>query len=166
MATLPLRNGGVVRLDAEDAERFGGLGWRQDAQGYVLRSVWIPGPARGQRGYSSRISLHRSILDAPPDLCVDHADGDLLNCTRANLRLCTRAENSRNLHTTRGSSRFRGVTFHKQAGRWQAALMTGGRNYHLGLFEDETAAARAYDTAARHHFGAFASPNFATGVTS
>ena len=47
------------------------------------------------------------------------------------------------------SSRFTGVTWHKQDERWQAAIKIDGRSIHLGHFEDETEAARKYDELAR-----------------
>lgn len=48
-----------------------------------------------------------------------------------------------------GTSRFRGVTRHRD-GRWVAQVQTGGLNRHLGLFADEeTAAATAHEARRR-----------------
>jgi thiamine monophosphate synthase len=47
------------------------------------------------------------------------------------------------------SSRFIGVTRHQKDKKWQAAIKVGGRSIHLGHFETEVAAAKAYDKEAR-----------------
>jgi hypothetical protein len=41
-------------------------------------------------------------------------------------------------------SRYQGVHWVVAAGKWRAAMMVGGRNTHVGLFDDEADAARAY----------------------
>eukprot|EP01045_Picozoa_sp_COSAG04_P017495 COSAG04_NODE_1550_length_6380_cov_2.250597_8_plen_515_part_00 len=46
------------------------------------------------------------------------------------------------------SSAHRGVSRHKATGKWEAAISIGGKQQHLGLFEDEAAAAAAYQRAA------------------
>jgi hypothetical protein len=48
----------------------------------------------------------------------------------------------------------------KRAGRWAAYLNQRGNSRHLGLFDDEHQAARAYDAAAAAEYGQFAKLNF------
>ncbi len=43
------------------------------------------------------------------------------------------------------TSRFFGVYWDKQARRWHAAVWGGGKMHHIGLYDDEVAAARGVD---------------------
>lgn len=47
--------------------------------------------------------------------------------------------------------------------KWTASIHVDGRHIHLGYFDDEIAAAYAYDAAAIRYQGEFASPNFING---
>jgi hypothetical protein len=69
--------------------------------------------------------------------------------------------------TTRSSSdggklsRFRGVTWHRKSKSWMAQIKHEGRVICLGYFaDDEVAAAKAYDAAARKYRGSDAECNF------
>ena len=48
-----------------------------------------------------------------------------------------------------GPSAFVGVSWNKTSRKWVARIRHGGKNQHLGYFDDEREAARAVDTAAR-----------------
>jgi hypothetical protein len=110
-------------------------------------------------GRRTTVLLHRMILRPPnaSGLVVDHANRNGLDNTRANLRVCTRAENMRNRRgANRGSaSGFRGVTRHRQSGKWQAHSRMDGHSIHLGLFDTAEAAARAFDQWADEFYGEF-----------
>jgi len=103
--------------------------------------------------------LHRILLNAAPKTIVDHINGDSLDNRRANLRICTHAENLRNRKKHRNStSRFKGVTRHRN--KWQACISFNKRLFYLGLFESEREAAAIYDAYARKLHGEFARLNF------
>lgn len=91
---------------------------------------------------------------------VDHINGDKLDNRAVNLRPCTNAENLRNGLSRGGSSRFKGVCFHKQNKNWISSITLNGKTTHLGSFESEVDAAIAYDKAAKEMHGKFARTNF------
>ena len=46
------------------------------------------------------------------------------------------------------SSKHRGVSWRKDISQWEARIKVAGKNEHLGYFDDEAEAARAFDTRA------------------
>jgi hypothetical protein len=98
-------------------------------------------------------------MDAQPGEEVDHRDLNGLNNQKYNLRKCTHAENSRNRIATSASG-FKGVSWHKRRGKWEAHIRMHGRKRYLGSFDNPVLAARCYDVAARRLFGSFARTNF------
>ena len=44
-----------------------------------------------------------------------------------------------------GTTNFKGVSWNKLKNKWVAAIMIDGKTTHLGYFDDEETAARAYD---------------------
>ena len=106
------------------------------------------------------VLLHREIMNAVPGLEVDHINGNTLDCRRLNLRLCTHKQNLANQKKQSGrSSQFKGVSFSKSRGKWEAYIKTDGKKKHLGRFDTEEAAAYAYDLEAFRLFGWFAKLN-------
>jgi hypothetical protein len=73
-------------------------------------------------------------------------------------------DESRNDYDTRDghkyTSKYRGVSWNKSSSKWQADIRHTGKSHHLGWFDDEQDAARAYDRAARAHHGGKATLNF------
>ncbi len=146
---IALSGGGYAWVDAADYEWLNRYHWRL-VNGY---------PSRREK--QREVLMHRLIMQPPAGMVVDHIDGNRCNACRSNLRICTRAENQCNQRKRRaGLSRFKGVTFQKPLGKWMAHYRFKGRLHHLGYFDDEAEAARAYDHAAVRVFGEFACVNF------
>ena len=88
---------------------------------------------------------------------IDHKDLDRDNNAFENLREATCPQNCANqgIRSTNKTG-FKGVSKHKQTGRFQAACS----GEYLGLFDDPRQAAMRYDAAARERHGEFARTNF------
>jgi hypothetical protein len=91
----------------------------------------------------------------------DHKDRNGLNNRRNNLRPATRQQQQANhkKHSDGITSRYRGVSLHKQTNKYRATIVFNDKQKHLGLFIEEADAARAFNKAAKELFGEFASLN-------
>jgi hypothetical protein len=94
---------------------------------------------------------------------VDHINGDIYDNRRSNLRLCTNAENIRNAQKRcikKATSKFKGVGFDSNRNRWRATITVDWKTKHLGYFDSEEDAAKAYDIASEKYHGEFGRKNF------
>ncbi len=159
MKEIPLTQGKVAFVDDEDYELVTQFSWQavKDPNSWYARAH-VPSASPPHR----KIRLHRLLLGALPGEEVDHWNGNGLDCQKLNLRLATHTQNQQGFRTKSGNctSRYRGVIWDALRFKWRASIRANGKQVHLGRFENETEAAKAYDTAAFTHFGEFASPNF------
>lgn len=84
------------------------------------------------------------------------------NYQPSNCRWATRRQqmyNVRKRNSSNNTSEYKGVIQHRPE-KWRAIITLKGKPKHLGVFDSEIAAAKAYDKAARKHFGEFAFLNF------
>ena len=117
-------------------------------EGSVAGSVLKDGYVRisiDYRIYSAHRLAWLYVNGSWPAGDIDHVDGDPSNNRFANLRDVSRAENNRNkgLHSN-NTSGLPGVSFHKQAQRWQAFISVDGRQRHVGYYDTPEAAHAAY----------------------
>lgn len=95
-----------------------------------------------------------------PSAFMDHRDGNRKNNRINNLREANLSQNSRNCSSRRKStSKYLGVSWHSGKKKWEARISDGTRSHHLGTFDDEFDAARAYNTTALKIHGQFARLN-------
>ena len=160
MKTIPLHNGMVAIVDDEDYETLAfGRAWQAQKSKtgfYAARSKW--GKAKSTKEY-----MHRTIMRAKKGQYVDHISGNGLDNRKANMRLCSNQENSRNQRKRAGSSAYKGVSWYKKRQCWRAHIVVDNRQLHLGYHPTEIEAAVAYDAAAAKLFGDFARTNGVRG---
>lgn len=146
--TIPLGNGFYTYVDAADYEWLSQWTWS------------LIGGYAGRFAKGRAIMMHREIMQTPEGLVVDHKNQNRLDNTRKNLWNCTYSDNAYNRRRKRNaSSRFRGVGYAKDRGKYRAQVCNGGK-INLGYFEDEIEAARAHDHKAVEVFGDAAKLNF------
>lgn len=117
-----------------------------------------------QNGKDGTLQMHRLILGlGSGDLRhIDHANHDGLDNRRCNFRLATPAQNNANSRKQRRitTSQYKGVAWRRREQQWCAGIGVHGKKLWLGYFDNESEAARAYDSAAVQFFGEYALLNF------
>ena len=104
--------------------------------------------------------LHRLIFFIvngylPP--MVDHKDRDVNNNDPSNLRAANRGENTINSEArSDNTSGYKGVTWHKNVGKWHSSVFKNGKRYYCGVYDCKHEAAKAYNEKAKELFGEFA----------
>jgi HNH endonuclease len=114
---------------------------------------------------SGKKLLHRVILGAKAGQIVDHINGDGLDNRRSNLRITTHQGNKANSHHGKYTSKFIGVSKVEDVKRkkpFRVMAKKDGKKIHLGYFEYEIDAAKAYDIYAIEIYGDLAVTNFST----
>lgn len=159
MKEIPMSNKPdvVAWVDDDDYERLSKHRWRAKGDRstfYAYTDIYV-GDKR------KMVSMHSMVINLEGKPQVDHIDHNGLNNQKTNLRAATHAENQRNRGKEKGNtSGFKGVSWHKGAGKWQASIRIDGKLVNMGVWETKEEAARAYDRAAKSKHGAFAKLNF------
>lgn len=155
MIAVPLTQGYEAFIDPEDMERVAQYKWSLSYSGKASdqnQKLYARGLKAG-RFYL----LHRLILNAPRGIQVDHIDGDGLDCTHSNLRLCSRSQNEQNRgKNSNNKSGYKGVCWSKRKSKWVAQIDVRGKHFFLGHFQKPEDAAEAYRQAALKLHGEFA----------
>ena len=113
-------------IDVCDIQKVKYHKWRL-SHGHVVTGL----PSKGQQRDLSHI-----VLDIPKDdyVVVDHINGDQLDNTRGNLRICSQGENVLNKRfMSNNTSGFIGVSYKKDRDRYDPEIRFGYTRCHLGM---------------------------------
>lgn len=123
---------------------------RRRSDGYVTVKLY------GRHYQAARLAWACMKGEWPPGE-VDHINGVPSDNRMENLRQATHQQNAMNRRRrSDNTSGYKGVSFNKQAGKWQATICISGRNCYLGLFASAEEAAAAYQAAAPQFHDQFA----------
>jgi hypothetical protein len=144
--------------------------WRVDGRGRFMRVGARAGTIKKKRGHR-QICIDQVIYMSGPlawfymtgrwsRRLINHINGKPADDRWSNLR---EADHSQNAATSRKQQRkkpklvpFKGVTWDRLRGQYQAAIKVNYRMMHLGRFDRSEAAHAAYCAAAKKYFGEFA----------
>ncbi len=152
---IPLTQGKCAIVDDGDYE------WLCQYKWYAMRCGNVYYAGRNAKGKNKKpIYMHREILNVPQGVETDHVNGDGLDNRERNMRICTKQENQFNMKSYKaGSSKYKGVCWHKRIEKWHAQIRHNGKRIYLGVFDKENDAANAYNVKATELFGEFARLN-------
>lgn len=110
-------------------------------------------------GKGKKTALHVLIMNPPPEMQVDHRDGNTLNNRRENLRLATPMQNAQNRKIGRSNTLgYKGIFIRK--GKFGVQLVSNKKSYNGGkLFDTIEEAALRYNELALIYHGEFARLN-------
>ena len=161
MKEIQLTQGKVTLVDDGDYEWLSQWKWYADKSSEKKTPVAIR-THKTSDGKRTSILMHRVIMNITnQEIQVDHIDGNKLNNQKNNLRVCDNRHNHFNMSLYKtNTSGFKGVYWHRKAGKWVAQIYRDKKHYYLGCFDFLLEAALAYDKAAIDLFGDFAKLNF------
>lgn len=154
MKTIELTQGFSCVVDDEDYNELIKHSWCIGNDGYACRGI------RLGDGTSRLVRLHRQVmgLTLGDGKQLDHINRNRLDNRKSNLRLCTSSQNQHNKpRPVNNTSNYKGVTWHKIGGKWQAQIMVNKKYKYLGLFKTAELAYEAYCKAALELHGEFVS---------
>ncbi|HYE19058.1 MAG TPA: AP2 domain-containing protein, partial [Tepidisphaeraceae bacterium] len=172
VARVPIMSWSETRfealVDAADLPLIEGMRWNWSDRTDGEDATIVRSAPSGEQVQLRRVLL--GLVEAGHRWKVAHRNGDALDCRRANLVVRDPTEHlghARKRRTAAGrpcTSRFKGVCWIEKRGTWRAQIRSYGQTRRLGNFDDELAAAEAYDEAARELFGEHARLNFPDGI--
>jgi hypothetical protein len=139
----------VTGITKEQYQILQSMAWYLNNRGYFRTKLYVP--------YETTVYLHQIVNNmrygieplwdntyTEYGLEIDHIDNNPLNCRPDNLQYLTEDANWRKQNKKGKSSQYRGVFWNKKRNKWVAQYKLKGKQYHLGLFDDELEASRAY----------------------
>lgn len=160
MKIISISKGEQTLVDDEDYEILNSIKWQcfkrkryQKIEKYARTTIQVD---------KKKVSLlmHRVIMGDPIGFLVDHINGNTLDNRKSNLRLVNNSQNLMNSEPRKNcSSKYKGVSFDSNTGKYKAQIQINKKRTHLGLFENELEAAICYNENALKYYGEYARIN-------
>lgn len=116
------KNGTTILADADDYEKLKNHSWCLSKTGYAV--AYIQGKTR---------KLHRHILGLEnPEIIVDHKNHNILDNRKSNLRICTTADNMKNIGPKNGNIDI-GIRMTKH-GTYNVRITVNRKQVHIGNY--------------------------------
>ncbi|QWU14397.1 hypothetical protein SAMN04487895_101706 [Paenibacillus sophorae] len=135
-------------FNVEDFELISKYSWCMDDNGYVRSRE------TDELGNVRTISLHRLLLNAKNNDIVDHKNNTPCDNRRANIRICTVADNTRNRTPKNESLNISGIKQYEN-GKYIAGIHINKKYIHLGTFNNFEDAFSTRKEAEIKYFGEF-----------
>jgi len=157
---IPLTQGQVALVDDEMFDFLNQWKWCADYNKeiggyYVSRAAYVL--SKGKKIKQTK-RMHRLIMEhvlgrkLKRKEQVDHINHETLDHQLKNLRVVSNRQNNQN-KKHKGSSKYPGVCWDKHSKGWKVTIDINNKHKHLGLFDDELEAAKAYERAVRELTG-------------
>lgn len=158
MKKIPLTKGLFALVDDDDFEWLNNYKWHAHKDDKTKDGYYA---MRKHPDRNSTQAMHRIIMCiSDPKIKIDHRNGNRLDNQRHNLRICTHADNMKNVKlNSKNTSGFKGVVFRKDSGLWRARIGVNGKRITLGHFNTAEEAAIAYNEASDKFHGQYGNPN-------
>ena len=113
----------VSARDYKKVSQFRWYMWEKQWQQYAITKI-----------RARTIYMHRMILGAEVREIVDHIDGNGLNNTRQNIRICSIRQNLWNTNRSTAKSGHRGVHWIKNTKKLRVQQVRNGKKFYAGDF--------------------------------
>jgi len=159
MKEIKLTKGQVALVDDADYEFLIKFKWCAN-KGVRNKTYYaVRGIREGDK--TRRVFMHRVIAQAGRGELVDHWNHNTLDNRRDNLRVGNQSLNQMNRLPQGGLSKYKGVSFYSWTMQWAASCCGA----HIGYFDNEIDAARAYNAVAYEKSGDWALLNDIPGLS-
>ena len=156
MKEIKLTQSKFALVDDEDFERVSKFKW------YAMRTETSSYYARTNYNHK-RIGMHQLIMNTIEKgrhVQVDHINNDTLDNRKLNLRICSAAQNMRNMKVHKDNKcGYKGVYYEKTKNKYISRICFNKKKYHIGEFNTSIEAAKAYNAKAIELHGEFARLN-------
>lgn len=159
MREIELTRGKVTIVDDIDYGHLVKFKWYINCGGYAARGLSVRLGERDTCSKNITYFMHTDILKRmgayEEGKFCDHINRNKLDNRRKNLRSVTRQQNNcnRGLRINPTTSKYKGVSWDSEEGKWIVAIVYNGKQKYCGCFSNEIDAALAYDIAVLYYRG-------------